>query len=125
MVCVDSSVFIAVHRQPKDPLAMRLTELVSEREAALCGQVWVELVGGFRSERRRRLVREGFEEYPWLDTTRKAYELAAEWVATVRGIGAGDAIIAATAFVNNCPLFTVDQSFQALRSAGLKLFTPK
>ena len=121
MVCVDSSIFITIYRQPKSPLAARLTQLVNDRHAALCGQVWVELLGGFRNEHTRRAVREGFAEYPWLETTRQAFELAAEWVAEFRGLGAGDAIIAATSRLNNCPLFTVDRSFESLRAAGLKL----
>ena len=121
MVCIDTSIFITIHRQPKSPLAIRMFELASDGEAALCGQVWVELIGGFRNVARRKLVRKGLVEYAWIETSRDAFDLAANWVATYRGIGAGDAIIAATAYLNHCPLFTVDRGFKPLCAAGLEL----
>jgi predicted nucleic acid-binding protein len=121
LVCVDTSVWVAAWRQSNADVWSHLRELIIADEAALCGQVWVELIGGFRSEPRRTANVRRLHGYPWLQTTRQAYELAAEWLARFRGIGAGDAIIAATAHLNDCPLFTIDKGFDVLRTAGLTI----
>ena len=125
MVCIDTSIWVLSWRQNGGEVWHDLRELILADQAALCGQVWVELIGGFRSEERRMTNTRRLHGYPWLDTSRTAYELAAEWIASFKGIGAGDAIIAATAFLNDSPLFTVDRSFESLRGAGLKLFKSK
>lgn len=121
MVCIDTSIFISVYRQPKSKVATRMAELSDSNQIYICGQVWIELVGGFRNAERRRFVSERLRDYHWLETARNAYELAAEWVSTFRGIGPGDAVIAATAYLNECDLFTLDQSFNGLQKAGLKI----
>jgi predicted nucleic acid-binding protein len=121
MVCVDTSVLIAHHRNPRGAAAARLRALVDANEAAICGQVWVEFVGGYRNARRRSLIAGLLREFPCLDTSRDAFELAAEWVATHRAIGPGDAIIAATAVSNDVPLLTIDRGFEVLAGAGLVL----
>jgi predicted nucleic acid-binding protein len=123
LVCVDTSIWVAAWRQSNADVWSHLRELTIANEAALCGQVWVELIGGFRSEQRRARNVLRLQGYPWLHASREAYELAAEWLARFRGIGAGDAIIAATAHLNACELFTLDRSFDALRAAGLKLLS--
>lgn len=95
--------------------------LVARNEAALCGQVWVEFLGGFRKPAERRAYQRGFRAFPFVETPRRAFELAAELLADHPQLGAGDAIIAATAMVARCPLFTLDRDFAALVTAGLKL----
>ncbi len=100
-------------------------ELASRDEAAFCGPVHAELFGGFRSEATRREQIERFAEYPWIDTPRSAFELATEWLATVRGLGTVDALIAATAKVNYASLLSLDRDFDALVPFGLKLIPVK
>jgi len=121
MVCLDSSILISLFRNPSGPGSSEAKEAIAAEEACLCGQVWIEVVGGYRSEPRRRAFAELMRDYPWLDTPREAYELAAEWVAKYRGIGPGDALIAATVVLNQASLLTVDAGFRPLAKEGLKL----
>jgi hypothetical protein len=51
--------------------------LVARNEAAVSGQVWVEFLGGFRHESIRRQYEEKLRAYPFIETTREAYDLAA------------------------------------------------
>jgi predicted nucleic acid-binding protein len=60
--------------------------------------------------------------YPFLETTRAAYDLAAELLAAHPRLGAGDAIIATTAITSNAELWTADHDFTELTPAGLRLY---
>src|SRR5438132_1397311 len=97
MVLVDTSVWIRLFRKEGGDLAQRLASLVTENQAAICGPIWVEFIGGFRSIVKRQKYQEAFAVYPWLEMPRQAFELAAEWTAGRRGVGVIDAMIAATA----------------------------
>jgi len=121
MVLIDTSVLIALYRRRSATLGQRLAQLANRNEAAVCGPVWVEFVGGFRSGERRRRIGHLLAAYPWLETSRRAFEQAAEWCATVRGIGPGDAVIAATAREHGATLLTLDRGFLALVGGGLKV----
>jgi len=121
VVLVDTSIFISLHRHRSARIAQRLQQLANRNEAAVCGPVWVEFVGGFRSKRKRERIAEMLKAYPWLDSPRQVFELAADWVADYRGIGAGDAIIAATAYFNDARLMTIDKGLLTLTAAGLEV----
>lgn len=121
MVLVDTSIFISLHRHRSARIAQRLQQLANRNEAAVCGFVWVEFVGGFRSRKVRGRIAEMLKAYPWLDSPRQVFELAADWVADYRGIGAGDAIIAATAYLNDAKLMTIDKGLLALTATGLNV----
>jgi predicted nucleic acid-binding protein len=122
MVLIDTSIWIALYRKQKSELAQKLWMLAARNEAAVSGQVWVEFLGGFRNQ----LIRSGYQNklraYPFLETTRATYDLAADLLATHPRLGAGDAIIAATAIETQSALFTTDRDFQALTAQGLTLF---
>jgi predicted nucleic acid-binding protein len=111
MVLVDSSVFIRLFRKESAPIAERLSALVIANQAAICGPVWVEFLGGFSSFDRRQRYQDALSGYPWLETTRETFELAAEWAGRRRGIGVIDAVIAATARVHRAGLLTTDRAF--------------
>jgi len=96
--------------------------LVTANEAAFCGQVWVEYLGGFRKEADRKTHEKSLRSFPFLETTREAYEKAAHLLAKHPRLGAGDAIIAATALMTKASLFTLDKDFQELALEGLVLF---
>lgn len=49
------------------------------------------------------------------------YQLAAELLARFPRLGAGDAIIAATAINSNTPLLTFDKDYSVLEKEGLQL----
>ena len=122
MVLVDTSVWIALYRKEKTDVGQKMWALVAENQAALCGQVWVEYLGGFRKEAERRENTAGLRRFPFLEPTRGAFEKAAELLARHPRLGSGDAIIAATAMTTKSPLWTLDRDFSSLITEGLELF---
>jgi predicted nucleic acid-binding protein len=123
MVLVDTSIWIALYRKREAAMGQTIWMLVARNEAAVSGQIWVEFLGGFRDES----IRSGYEEklraYPFLGTTRKAYELAAQLLSAHPRLGAGDAIIAATAITSDAFLWTADRDFDELAPHGLRLYS--
>ena len=122
MVLIDTSVWIALFRKKDHELGQKLFSLVAANQAALCGQVWVEYLGGFRKESLRKFHEDSLKNFPFLETKREAFHLAAGLLAEHPRLGAGDAIIAATAISNEAALLTLDKDFLALNVAGLELF---
>jgi predicted nucleic acid-binding protein len=122
MVLVDTSIWITLYRQQRSTIGQRLWMLAARNEAAVSGQIWVELLGGFRKTAERSVYTEKLRSYVFLDTTRDAYDLAAELLAKHTRLGAGDAIIAATAITSHAALFTIDRDFDTLTAHGLQLF---
>lgn len=122
MVLIDTSVWIGLYRKQESELAQKLWLLAARNEAAVSGQIWVEFLGGFRKQSVRDSYQIKLGAYPFLETTRSAYVLAAGLLATHPRLGAGDAIIAATAIETQSALFTTDRDFHALTSQGLTLF---
>lgn len=96
--------------------------LAARNEAAVASQIWVEFLGGFREQSIREEFQEKLRAYPFLETTRAAYVLAGELLATHPRLGAGDAIIAATAISAGVALWTTDRDFDDLQERGLRLF---
>jgi predicted nucleic acid-binding protein len=122
MVLVDTSVWINLYRRQDAELGQKLWVLAARNEAAFSGQVWVEFLGGFRKLAARREYRDKLSAYPFLETTRPAYDLAAELQAEHPRLGAGDAIIAATAITTHSALLTTDGDFRDLVRHGLVLY---
>jgi predicted nucleic acid-binding protein len=122
MVLVDTSIWINLYRKRSAEVGRRIWTLVGRNEAAICGQVWVEFLGGFRDLTRRRRHEENLRAYPFLDTPRKAYDIAVDLLASYPRLGAGDAIIAATAIANDAELWTADRDFDDLAADGLRLW---
>jgi predicted nucleic acid-binding protein len=122
MVLVDTSVWIGLYRKQSAEVGQKLWMLAASNEAAVSGQVWVEFLGGFRKQAQRMDYQSKLRAYPFLETTRAAYDLAAELLAAHPRLGAGDAIIAATAIATESALFTTDRDFDVLTKQGLVLF---
>lgn len=122
MVLVDTSVWIALYRKQEADLGRKMWALVADNQAALCGQIWVEYLGGFRKEVERRQHEQSLRSFPFLETSREAFEMGADLLAKHPRLGSGDAIIAATAITNKFPLFTLDRDFSVLNAEGLDLF---
>jgi predicted nucleic acid-binding protein len=122
MVLVDTSVWISLFRKENEEIGQKMWGLTAANQAAVCGQVWVEYIGGFRKESERKKHAKAFQAFPYLETTHKAYELGADLLGKYPQLGPGDAMIAATAITTGAPLFTTDHDFQALRKEGLVLF---
>ena len=122
MVLVDTNIWINLYRKRDAEVGQKIWMLVGRNEAAVCGQVWVEFLAGFRDGTRRRRQEENLRGYPFLETTRKAYDIATDLLASYQRLGAGDAIIAATAIANDAELWTADRDFDELAADGLRLF---
>ncbi len=122
MVIVDTSIWISLYRKENKPISEFLWSLVSKNEAAVCGQIWVEFLGGFKDDRKRESYQNYFENFMFLNTQYKAYVLAAQFLAHYPKLGSGDAIIAATAITEKTPLFSLDKDFKILIQHGLELF---
>ena len=122
MVLVDTSVWISLYRRRRSEIGERMWRLVARGDAAICGQIWVEFIGGFRRSPERQRMVAGLRWFPFLDSDRQVFERAADLLARHAVLGPGDAIIAATAIHARVQLFTLDSDFQALTSEGLSLF---
>ena len=122
MVLVDTSIWIALYRRRTAEVGQKIWMLVGRNEAAVSGQIWVEFLGGFRDQAVRSAYAEKLRAYPFLDTAREAYDLAANLLAGHPRLGAGDAIIAAAAITSNAALWTADRDFDQLVTDGLRLF---
>jgi len=123
MVLVDTSIWIALYRKQRSEDGEKMWMLAARNEAAVAGQIWVEFLGGFREPSIRNAYAEKLRAFPFLETTRAAYDLAADLLAAHPRLGAGDAIIAATAISSHAPLWTADRDFHELTSDGLRLFS--
>lgn len=121
MVLIDTSIWISLYRREKAGIGDLLWSLVAKNEAAVCGHIFVEFLGGFRKEQDRKEFEKKFDAFPFLETSREAYRLAADLLALHPSLGSGDAIIGATAIMNQTPLMTHDKDFLSLRKQGLEL----
>jgi predicted nucleic acid-binding protein len=121
LVLVDTSVWISLYRQKVTALGDYLAYLVARNEAAICGQILVEFLGGFKKPGEFARYRGNLDGFPFLPTPADAFWIAAGWSARHRGISTGDAIIAATAHVAEATLLTRDRAFAILERQGLRL----
>ena len=122
MVIVDTSIWISLYRKKSAELGQVIWMLTSRNEAAIVGQVWVEFLGGFRDRSTRAAYAEKLGAFPFIETDRAAYELAADLLAAHPRLGAGDAIIAGTAMTSGATLWTTDTDFDDLAANGLQLY---
>ena len=122
MVLVDTSIWIALYRKKGAEIGQKIWMLAARNEAAVAGQIWVEFLGGFREQSIRDAYAEKLRAYPFLETTRAAYDLAADLLAAHPRLGAGDAIVAATAITSDAALWTADRDFDQLLDRGLRFF---
>jgi predicted nucleic acid-binding protein len=121
LVLVDTSVWISLYRQKGSALGDYLAYLAAKNEAAVCGQIVVEFLGGFRKSAEFDRYRDNLSAFPFLPTLPDAYWRAAAWTARHRRISSGDAIIAATAHAADASLLTRDRAFLSLEDEGLRL----
>ena len=119
MVIVDTSIWISLYRKKDAEIGQKIWMLTARNEAAVIGQIWVEFLGGFRDRSTQNVYAEKFRAYPFIATERSAYDLAAELLGAHPRLGAGDAIIAATAITSGAELWTADTDFDDLASVGL------
>ena len=123
MVLVDTSIWISLYRNRTTELGQKMWLLAGRNEAAIAGQIWVEFLGGFRNAEVRASFEDKLRAYPFLETSRAAWELAANLLAAHPRLGAGDAIVAAIAITCKASLWTADKDFTELGKDGLMLFS--
>ena len=122
MVIVDTTIWISLYRKKNAEIGQKIWMLTARNEAAVTGQIQVEFLGGFRDRSMRTAYADKFRAYPFIETGRPAFDLAVELLAAHPRLGAGDAIIAATAITSGAALWTQDTDFDELSSDGLHLY---
>src|SRR5688500_18853646 len=119
VVLVDSSVFIRLMREGRDP-ARELVERAGETDLATCGMVRMEVLRGMRVPKAKRAL-EGFFDAMryvpsdaglWQDATNLAWRLDREdWTLPLQ-----DVFIAACALRIDAAVITFDKHFHAIAS---------
>lgn len=130
MVIVDTSAWIEMHRLKGDAaVKLALRGLLDEFQAALCGPVEMEFLGGARPAERERL-QAWCNILPYIRNDQKIWRKAAANYAALksRGVTApwNDVLIATIAMENQCRVYAVDKHFEAMAAIfpALHLYRP-
>ena len=128
MVLVDTSIWIDFFQAPESRAATELVSLIKDHNrVALCGIVLQEVLQGIRDKKNFELVRGRLLKFPFIETKREDWIVAASLYRELRAKGItlppADVTIAATALQNDMTLFSRDTHFGVLaESCGLKLY---
>lgn len=130
MVLVDSSVWIeALRRDGNVNVKLALEGLLEEYEAAWCGPVKLEVLGGARAQERKALE-EQFSCIPYCSMTDAAWDSAKNLAWRLRDKGCttpwNDILIASLSVKADCRIYAVDKHFQMMyeSGAGIRLYQP-
>jgi len=130
MVLVDSSVWIeSLRREGRLEVKLALEGLLEEYEAAWCGPVKLEVLGGARVEDRRKLE-EHFSCLPYFPMPDAAWESAKglAWRLRDQGCAApwNDILIATLSIQADCRIYAIDKHFDLISRSGvgLRLYQP-
>jgi hypothetical protein len=130
MVLVDSSVWIeALRRDGRLDVKLALENLLEEYEAAWCGPVKLEVLGGAR-ETERKALEEQFSCIPYFPMSDAAWDSAKHLAWRLRDKGCtapwNDILIAALSVKADCRIYAVDKHFPLMREAGagIRLYEP-
>jgi len=129
MVLVDSSVWIeAIRRAGRLEVKVALEGLLEEYEAAWCGPVKLEVLGGARAVERVRLA-QWFACIPYRTMNESAWEQAKEryWILRDQGqtLPWSDVLIGSLALTWGCRVYAMDRHFEVMRDVlGLRLYQP-
>ena len=130
MVLVDSSVWIeALRRDGRLDVKLALENLLDAYEAAWCGPVKLEVLGGARPQERKALE-EQFSCIPYFPMTDLAWDSAKNLAWRLRDKGCtapwNDILIAALSVQADCRIYAVDKHFQLMyeSGAGIRLYRP-
>jgi predicted nucleic acid-binding protein len=130
MVLVDSSVWIeALRRDGNVNVKLALENLLEEYEAAWCGPVKLEVLGGARAQDRQKLEAH-FDCIPYYPMKDEAWDSAKSLACRLRDKGCtapwNDILIAALSVKADCRIYAVDKHFQLMyeSGAGIRLYRP-
>ena len=112
-----------------DPIVSQLDDQLGERNVVTTGIVYLELLRGFTRESTREMIRNHFDNVPFVEPTREDYAEASNLCLTCRRAGVQldsvDALIAQICISNNLMLLTDDADFtHAGRHIPLSLWSP-
>ena len=122
MVLVDSSVWIeSLRRDGNVYVKLALENLLEEYEAAWCGPVKLEVLGGARKQDREQLEAH-FECIPYFQMKDHAWDAAKKIAWRLRDKGCNppwnDVLIAALSVQAECRIYSIDKHFEQMREAG-------
>ena len=130
MVLVDSSVWIeALRRDGRLDVKLALENLLAEYEAAWCGPVKLEVLGGARPPDRQRLETQ-FGCIPYYPMKDSAWDAAKKIAWRLRDRGCNppwnDVLIATLSVLAGCRVYSIDKHFQQMyqSGAGIVLYEP-
>jgi predicted nucleic acid-binding protein len=129
MVLVDSSVWIeAARRNGSREIKSGVEGLLEEYQAAVCGLVWLEVLGGARPAERQRLWMY-FTALPRVVTPESTWDQAALNAAKLRDHGItvpwSDLLVATVAVSNDVRVYACDQHFTLMAPhLGILLYEP-
>jgi hypothetical protein len=118
LVLVDTSAWIELHRKDGNPaVKLAVRGLLDEYEAALCGPVEMEYLGGARPAERDRL-QAWCNVLPYIRSDQKLWRKAAANFALLKSKGItapwNDVLIATIAVEAECRVYAVDKHFTAM-----------
>jgi predicted nucleic acid-binding protein len=122
MVLVDSSVWIeSLRRDGRLEVKLALEALLEEYEAAWCGPVKLEVLGGARAQERKALTTH-FSCIPYFRMQDDAWDSAKEMAWRLRDKGChapwNDILIATLSRKAECRVYTIDKHFEQMSAAG-------
>jgi predicted nucleic acid-binding protein len=130
MVLVDSSVWIeALRRDGRLDVKLALEALLEEYEAAWCGPVKLEVLGGARAQDRQKLEAQ-FECIPYFQMKDAAWDAAKKIAWRLRDKGCNppwnDILIATLSVQAECRVYSIDKHFRQMyeNGAGIVLYEP-
>ncbi len=129
MVLIDSSVWVeAMRRHGAAEIKIALECLLEEYEAALCGPVRLEVLGGAKKETRSRLVG-NFRDIPYISAVDEIWDESVALSWRMRDLGYAipwnDLVIASIALGAGCRIYAVDQHFDWIsQETGMRMYTP-
>ena len=130
MVLVDSSVWIeSLRREGRLDVKLALEGLLEEYEAAWCGPVKLEVLGGARAQDREKLEVH-FSCIPYLSMTDGARDAAKSMAWRLRDQGCtapwNDILIASLAIKADCRVYALDKHFEhfSRSGVGVRLYQP-
>ncbi len=129
LVIVDTSAWIEAHRRDGSPaVKLAVRGLLDEFEAALCGPVEMEYLGGARPEERERL-QAWCNVLPYVRNDQKLWRKTAANFSLLKKNGVtapwNDVLIATIALENGCRVYAADKHFTAMAPLlGFHLYQP-
>jgi predicted nucleic acid-binding protein len=130
MVLVDSSIWIeALRRDGRLDVKLALENLLEEYEAAWCGPVKLEVLGGARAQDRAKLEAH-FDCIPYFPMKDEAWDSAKNlaWRLRDKGCSApwNEILIAALSLKADCRIYAMDKHFELMSHSGVgvRLYQP-